>query len=124
MTNGFISQRGKAFNRAFTNIDNTAMNDKQLHQRGIDATQVLENVVFKEAFATLRQAVVDQWKDCPVRDKEGQLLLLQLAKLADKFESILVGIVETGKLAKHKIDLDNLRDESKPRQFMRRVING
>lgn len=98
------------------------MNDQQTNQRGIDATNVLENVVFKEAFSILKQAVVEQWKDCPVRDREGQMLLLQLAKLTDKFEGILIGIVETGKLAKHRIDLNNLRDESTARRFMRKVI--
>ena len=97
------------------------MNDQQTNQRGIDATQLLENVVFKESLAILKRAVVDQWKDCPVRDKEGQLLLLQLAKITDKFEGILIGIVETGKLAKHRIDLDNLRDESAGSRFMRKV---
>lgn len=99
------------------------MTDHKLVQRGIDATQVLENVVFKESLTILKQAVVDQWKECPVRDKEGQLLLLQLAKLADKFEGILIGIVETGKLAKHKIDMNNLRDESVGRRIVRSVTN-
>jgi len=99
------------------------MTDHKLVQRGIDATQVLENVVFKESLVILKQAVVDQWKECPVRDKEGQLLLLQLAKLADKFEGILIGIVETGKLAKHKIDMNNLRDESVGRRIVRSVTN-
>ena len=99
------------------------MTEQKQLQRGIDATQVLENVVFKEAFTTLKQAVVDQWKDCPVRDKEGQLLLLQLAKITDKFEGILIGIVETGKLAKHKIDMNNLRDESIVGRIARRVVN-
>jgi len=98
------------------------MNDQQTNQRGADATQVLDSVVFKESLAMLKQAVVDQWMACPVRDKEGQLLLLQLAKLTDKFEGILIGIVETGKLAKHRIDLDSLRDESVGRRFMRKVM--
>lgn len=97
------------------------MTDQKQLQRGADATQVLESVVFKEALATLKQAVVDQWMGCPVRDREGQMLLLQLAKLTEKFEGILIGIVETGKLAKHRIDLDSLRDESAGRKFMRRV---
>jgi hypothetical protein len=99
------------------------MNDQQTNQRGIDATQVLENAAFKEAMTILKQAVVDQWKDSPIRDKEGQLLLLQLAKLTDKFEGILIGIVETGKLAKSRIDINTLRDESAGRRIMRRVVN-
>lgn len=99
------------------------MNDQQSNQRGIDATQVLESAVFKEALTILKQAVVDQWKDSPIRDKEGQLLLLQLAKLTDKFEGILIGIVETGKLAKSRIDINALRDETAGRRIMRRVAN-
>ena len=100
------------------------MTDNQIVQQGIDANQVLENVAFKTAFAALREAVVSQWKDCPVRDKEGALLLLQLAKLTDKFEGIFVGLVEQGKMVQHKIDLDDARNETQPRRFMRKVFNG
>lgn len=100
------------------------MTEHQLLQRGIDAAQVLENVAFKDAFKALREQVVAQWKDCPIRDKEGQVLLLQLAKLSDKFEGILVGMIESGKYAQRKIELDNLRDESKPRKFFRQMANG
>ena len=90
-------------------------------QRGIDATAVLDNVAFKEAMELLKSSVIDQWKACPIRDREGQLLLLQLARLADKFEGLLVGTVERGKLAQRKIELDELRDESQARRFFRRV---
>lgn len=86
------------------------------------AAQVIENEAYKAAMTSLKAQVVQQWKDCPVRDKEGQLLLLQLAKLTDKFESILLGMIEGGKLAQHRIDLDNMRDESKARKLMRRVV--
>lgn len=92
--------------------------------RGREAQQLLDNEMLKEALDTLKSAVIEQWKDCPIRDKEGQVLLLQLAKLTDKFESILRGIVETGKLAQHKIDIDAVRDETVSRRFMRRVVNG
>lgn len=90
-------------------------------QRGIDAKAVIDNEAFKEAMALLKTSVVQQWKECPIRDREGQLLLLQLARLADKFEGLLVGAVERGKLAQRKIELDELRDESPARQFFRRV---
>lgn len=90
-------------------------------QRGIDAKAVLDNVAFKEAMELLKSSVIDQWKACPIRDREGQLLLLQLARLADKFEGLLVGTVERGKLAQRKIELDELRDESQARRFFRRV---
>ena len=100
------------------------MTENQTVRMGSDAALVLENPAFRLAMDQVKSEVVERWKDCSVRDKEGQLLLLQLAKLTDRFESILIGTVEAGKLAKHQLDLAKLRDESKPRQFMRRVING
>lgn len=97
------------------------MTDQKLVQRARKASEVLDNEAFKEAMSTLKTAVIQQWKDCPVRDGEGQLLLLQLAKLTDKFEAILTGVVETGKLAQHRIDLDNVRNESAAGRFLRKV---
>ena len=88
---------------------------------GKDAQAILDNAAYKTAIKALKDAVVDQWKDCPIRDKEGQLLLLQLAKLTDKFESIFTGLIENGKFAAHQIDLDNLRDESKFQRVKRKL---
>ena len=82
---------------------------------------VLENEAFKAAMQGLKSAVLEQWKQCPVRDKEGQTLLLQLAKLTDKFEGILIGMIDNGKMAQHRIDLNEIRDESKTRRMLRRV---
>lgn len=70
----------------------------------------------------LRAEVVEAWKKCPVRDKEGQVLLLQLAKLTDKFEGVLTGMVEGGKFASRQLELDDLRNESAGRKLMRRVL--
>ncbi len=88
--------------------------------RGIDARQVLDNPAYQSAMRTLQDEIVRQWKECPVRDAEGQLLLLQLAKLATKFETILSGMVETGRLA--DFELERERSESKAKQFFRRVL--
>jgi hypothetical protein len=48
-------------------------------------------------------------------------LLLQLAKLADKFDGILRGMLESGKLAQHQIDLDGVRNESTLRRMIRKA---
>lgn len=98
------------------------MTEQQIALRGKEAAQILESPVFNEAMTQLKSAVVDQWKQCPVRDREGQLLLLQLAKLTDKFESMFRGLVEQGKFAEHKIEIDAMRNESKARTALRRVI--
>ena len=97
------------------------MSEKEV-LRGREAQAVLDNEAFKQAMDSLKTSVLEQWKAAPIRDKEGQVLLLQLAKLTDKFEGLLVGMVKNGEFAQRKIDLDRLRDEPKARTFMRRVI--
>lgn len=97
------------------------MTEQQTVQRATEAAQVLDNPAYQEAMQSLKAAVIQQWRECPVRDREGQLLLLQLAKLTDKFESILNGMLETGKLAQHRIDLDRERNESIAKRFLRKV---
>lgn len=100
------------------------MNKQQTVTRGREANDVLDNEAFKAAMASLKAAVLTQWKDCPVRDREGQVLLLQLAKMTDKFESILVGMIETGNYAQRQIEMDSMRDEPATRRFMRKVLPG
>lgn len=97
------------------------MTDQLTARRGKDAALVLDNEAFKLAMGSLKSSVLEQWKACPIRDREGQMLLLQLAKLTDRFEAVLVGMVQNGKLAEHQIDLDALRDESRARRFMRKL---
>lgn len=97
------------------------MTEQQTASMGVNARQVLDSAAYQAAMTSLKAQVVQQWKDCPVRDKEGQLLLLQLAKLADKFDGILSGMIEAGKFAEHKINLDAERDESKGRRMLRRA---
>lgn len=95
--------------------------EREVITRGQEAARIIESDVFKLALETLRNSVTEQWKNCPIRDKEGQLLLLQLAKLTDKFEGIFIGLVEQGKMVQHKIDLDDARSESTPRRFFRKI---
>jgi hypothetical protein len=98
------------------------MSDQLDVQTGTHAAQVLDNEAYKEAMKSLREQVVTQWKECPIRDKEGALLLLQLAKLTDKFEGILRGYISRGEYAKRVIKLDSERNESQARKLVRRVL--
>jgi hypothetical protein len=86
-----------------------------------NAAEVLANEAYVMAMASLKEQIVYQWKECPVRDVEGQRLLLQLAKLAEKFDGILAGYVQSGRLAQHRIDLDNERNESTAARTARTV---
>lgn len=67
------------------------------------AADVLNNEVFAEALAAIRSEVVKQWESCPARDHEGKEALWQLIKTASKFEGLLKGYIETGKLATEQL---------------------
>ena len=97
------------------------MTNEQEVARALDAQRVLDNPAYAEAIEALKGQIIEQWKTCPVRDREGQMLLLQLAKLADKFDGLLRGMVEGGKLAQHKIDIDAARSDSTVRRWIRKV---
>ena len=66
------------------------MTEHQMAQRGMEAAQILENPAYRAAMDGLKAQIIEQWKASPIRDKEGQLLLLQLVKLADKFDGMLL----------------------------------
>jgi len=78
------------------------MNDRDL-QRDIDraehADRLLNDELLAEALRVIRSEVVRTWVDCPARDHEGKEALWQLAKTVDKFETLLRGYIEAGKLA-------------------------
>ena len=98
------------------------MTEQQISNRGIEASQVLESAAYREAMEALKASIVAKWKECSLRDKEGQSLTLQMMKLADTFEQLLAGFVEAGKFASHKLDIDKLRNESVAQRVMRRVL--
>lgn len=98
------------------------MTDQQISNRGLEASQVLGSSAYIDAMAMLRESIVAKWKECSLRDPEGQLLTLQMMKLVDTFEGLLSGMVEAGKLAHHQIELDSARNESAARKIMRRVL--
>lgn len=78
------------------------MNDRDLMRdvsRAEHADRLLNDELLNQALQTIRDEVVRMWVECPARDKEGKEALWQLAKTADKFESLLKGYVQTGKLA-------------------------
>jgi hypothetical protein len=78
------------------------MNDRDLQNdidRAGNAARLLTDPLLAEALQAIRNEVVRTWVDCPARDQEGKEALWQLARTADKFETLLRGYIESGKLA-------------------------
>ncbi len=71
--------------------------------RGQHAQRLLEDELLQAALQALESAVIEQWEQCPARDAEGKEALWQLYKTSKKFRNLLVGYVETGKLATEQL---------------------
>lgn len=90
--------------------------------RGLEAQQVIDNPAYQTAMRLLKESVDKEWRKADVRDREGQMLLLQFRKTVDRFEQILAGMVETGRYAERKLVDDKHRNESGLRRASRRIF--
>ena len=91
------------------------MNVYEEDSRGRQATELLENSLFREAVDTLRQSLVDKWLSSPVRDIEGQHELRLMTKLLGDIEMYIANIAKTGKMA--AIQLEQEQKVEKLRKF-------
>lgn len=74
------------------------MTPEQEVQRGHDAKRLLDEPLLKEAFETIEQEFVDQWKKAPVRDVEGREKLWLMLQLLGKVHNHLESVMASGKL--------------------------
>lgn len=79
------------------------MTPEQEMHRGDEARRLLENEVLQAALDAIESEVVNQWEQCPARDKDGKEALWQLLKTSKKFRRLLTGYVETGNLARENL---------------------
>ena len=71
--------------------------------KGALALSLSENALLNEALDAIDKEVMEQWINCPARDKEGKEALWQLIKTSRKFRSILNGYIQSGKLATEQL---------------------
>ena len=82
---------------------------------------VLENEAFKAAFTRLKEAIDEKRSQVSVRDPQGLVIAALWERIHNDYEAVLIGMVRGGEFAQRKLDIDKFKEESKPRQFMRKV---
>lgn len=70
---------------------------------GDEARAVLDNPAFAQAFADIKQELIEQWKQAPARDLTGKEHLWNLHKLTEKLELALRSTLDTGTLAREQL---------------------
>jgi hypothetical protein len=68
-------------------------------QRGENARRILDDPLFVEAIATIREEINHQWQKSPARDTDGRERLYLSRKMLDKIEGHLQSVMASGRLA-------------------------
>lgn len=90
------------------------MNAQSDVNRAEHAQRLLDDDLLRAALDAIKAEVVRAWVDTAQAKKDDKEALWQLMKTADKFEFLLLGYIETGKLAKA-----NLKRFEEPRGISR-----
>lgn len=80
--------------------------DEQL-ARGIRAERILNDELFAQAFKDVEQAILDKWRECPIRDTEGQHELKLMHKLLQEVKAVLETTIADGQLAGKELERKN-----------------
>lgn len=72
-------------------------------ERGRQAQELMNSPLLSETLDAIEREVIEQWEKCPARDQEGKEALWQLFKTSKKFRAILLGYIDTGKLAAEQL---------------------
>jgi len=98
------------------------VNEQQTVNMGKEAALVLDSPAFSEAMQWMKAETQQEWLKCPIRDKEGQQLILITARIIEKFEASLRGMIESGKYAEHQIEKRDLRTEGVVKRTMGKFL--
>ena len=82
-------------------------------RRGDEAALVLDTPVIQEALQAIREEIISQWSETPARDSEAREWIWRHYKVVEKFEGILKGYIETGKMAKLRMEEKSLVERLK-----------
>jgi hypothetical protein len=75
------------------------MNAQEESARGNEARLLIENKIYQDTLKTLRDGITQKWRDCPIRDKEGQHELKLMDKILTDIEKHIKQVADTGKMA-------------------------
>lgn len=76
-------------------------------QAGDRARLIFEDELVQGALADIRQAIMEQWADLSIENREQAERLKQLLWAAKQFESIFTVTIAGGKFAKNELLADN-----------------
>ena len=84
---------------------------------GYRAKTVIDDPAFQAAYKAVRDAIVESWEQCPIRDREGAHELKLMLKIHKDIEGHLRKAVEQGVFATKEL----ARDKTIPQRIAERL---
>lgn len=75
-------------------------------EMGSKAKTVLDSEAFQNAYKAVRDAILESWENCPIRDREGAHELKLMLKLHKDLEGHLRKAMDDGKFASEELRRD------------------
>lgn len=88
----------------------TAKSLEQRQHEGSRAREVLENEVYVDAFAAIRQEYTNAWMNSPARDEAGRERIYWMLKTLEKVQAQLEAAMTDGKIASMELEYQAAQD--------------
>lgn len=75
-------------------------------ERAARAKSILEDSAYQDAYEAVRAAIIEQWEQCPIRDKEGAHELKLMLKIHKDIEAHMRKAVKDGEFAAEELKRD------------------
>ncbi len=72
-------------------------------KRGADASYILEHPLYVESVTSIRERLMKNWQESPVRDTEGREKIWMMLTMLNEIEANFRSMVQTGKLASSQL---------------------
>lgn len=81
------------------------MTDHAIVSKAARAKALIEDPVLKDAFESVRMALLERFESCPIRDREGQHEIKLMLKLLTDVHANLNSVINSGKVIEYNISM-------------------
>ena len=85
--------------------DVPALSQSEQLKRAARARALLDDPELTRAFTGVREALLDRFESCPVRDIEGQHEIKLMLKLLNDVRANLLSILDSGKVIEYRLSM-------------------
>lgn len=82
-----------------------ALSEKELLNRASKAKALISDPELAAAFSAVRDALIERFETCPIRDIDGQHEIKLMLKLLNDVRANLNSVIDSGKVIEYRISM-------------------